>query len=71
MQLVSSWTLEEGESPDETRFSIDLAITGEVDEELAGIVRQVWVHFIEARLKPYMEAGCHLAPEAPCAAFEE
>ena len=56
---------------DETRFTVDLAITGEVDEELAGIVRRVWVHFIEGRLKPYMEAGCHLEPEAPCAAFEE
>ena len=71
VQLVSSWTLEEGENPDETRFTVDLAITGEVDEELAGIVRRVWVHFIQGRLKPYMEAGCHLEPEAPCAAFEE
>ena len=70
VQLVSGWTRGAGASPDETRFTVDLAITGEVDEELAGIVRRVWVHFIEGRLKPYMEAGCHQEPEAPCGAFE-
>jgi hypothetical protein len=70
VHLVSSWTLEEGASPNETVFTVDLAMTGELDEELAGIVRSVWVHFIEGRLKPFMEADCHLTPETPCAAFE-
>ena len=45
------------------------ATAAEIDAELAGIVRNVWQHFIGARLKPYVEAGCHLAPEAPCSAF--
>ncbi|WP_439637370.1 SRPBCC domain-containing protein [Oceanicaulis sp.] len=70
VHMVSSWTLEEGDSPHETVFTVDLAMTGEVDEALAGVVRSVWVHFIEGRLKPFMEADCHLEPEAPCAAFE-
>lgn len=68
-QLVTTWTLEEAEEGAATQFLIDLSMIGEVDAELAGIVRSVWVHFIEGRLKPYVEADCHLAPEAPCAAF--
>lgn len=69
LDLVSSWTLEEVEDGAATRFTVDLAMTGEIDAALAQTVTNVWVHFIEARLKPYVEAGCHLAPEAPCAAF--
>jgi uncharacterized protein YndB with AHSA1/START domain len=68
-QLVTTWTLEEAEDGAATDFIVDLSMNGEVDAELAGIVRSVWVHFIEARLKPYVEAGCHLEPEAPCPAF--
>jgi uncharacterized protein YndB with AHSA1/START domain len=68
-QMVTTWTLEEASDGAETRFIIDLAMMGEVDAELAGIVRGVWVHFIEGRLKPYVEAGCHTAPEEPCAVF--
>jgi uncharacterized protein YndB with AHSA1/START domain len=70
-QMVTTWTLEEVEEGAQTRFIIDLALIGEIDPELAGIVRNVWVHFIEGRLKPYVEAGCHNEPEAPCAAFAE
>ena len=68
-QLVTTWTLEEAEEGAATDFTVDLSMIGEVDAELAGIVRSVWVHFIEGRLRPYVEAGCHLEPEAPCAAF--
>jgi len=65
---VATWTLEaDGEA---TRFTVDLAMTGEIDAELAGIVRGVWTHFIAGRLKPYVEAGCHQAPSAPCAAWD-
>jgi len=66
---VATWTLAETEDGAATRFTVDLAMTGEIDAELAGVVRGVWVHFIEARLKTYVEAGCHRTPEAPCAAF--
>lgn len=68
--LVTTWTLEEAEDGQATRFVVDLSMMGEVDAELAGIVRRVWVHFIDGRLKPYVESGCHLTPDAPCAAFE-
>ena len=68
-QMVTTWTLNETEDGAGTVFTIDLAMAGEIDAETAAIVRQVWVHFIEGRLKPYMEAGCHDAPDEPCAAF--
>lgn len=70
VDLVTSWTLEADEAGTGTRFRIDLAMSGEIDAELAGIVRQVWVHFIEGRLKPYVEAGCHQQAEQACPAFE-
>lgn len=67
--LVITWTLEAAE-PDLTRFTVDLSMHGEIDEALAGIVHGVWTHFIDTRLKTYVEAGCDLQPETPCAAFE-
>ncbi|MGJ3231309.1 MAG: SRPBCC domain-containing protein [Oceanicaulis sp.] len=70
LDLVSSWTLEEAQDGAATTFTVDLAMTGEIDAEMARLVTSVWTHFIEGRLKPYMEAGCHRAPDAPCAAFE-
>ena len=69
-QLVTTWTLEEAEAGAATQFAVDLAMIGEVDADLAAIVRSVWVHFIEARLKVYVEAGCHQTPQAPCPALE-
>ena len=71
VDLVTSWTLTEGETPDTTLVRIDLAMMGDIDAELADVVRSVWVHFIEARLKTYVEAGCHLEPEQACAAFAD
>lgn len=71
VHLVSSWTLEPANDGEATLFRVDLALTGEIDAELAGVVRSVWVHFIDGRLKPYVEADCHLAPQAPCAAFAD
>lgn len=69
VDLVSSWQLEEAAEGDATQFTVELHMSGEIDAELAGVVRDVWQHFIGTRLKPYVEAGCHLAPEAPCEAF--
>lgn len=68
--LVSSWTLSEAESGG-TTFSVDLSMHGEIDAQMAGVVRDVWIHFIGNRLKTYMESGCYRQPEAPCAAFGE
>jgi len=66
--LLISWSLEEVDA-DTTGFTVDLAMHGEIDAELAGIVHGVWTHFIAGRLKTYVEGGCHHAPEEPCAAF--
>ncbi len=70
IDLVSSWRLTEL-TPDRTQFSVELSMHGEVDEELARTVRAVWIHFIETRLKTYIEADCHLEPDEVCEAFEE
>ena len=67
--LVTTWTLSEGEHAGQTRFVVDLSMHGEIDEGTASVVTQVWVHFIEERLKVYIEGGCHLSDD-PCAAFE-
>lgn len=70
VDLVSSWTLTEL-TDTSTRFTVELSMHGEIDEDLARTVRQVWQHFIGTRLKPYVEAGCHLEPDAACIAWEE
>jgi hypothetical protein len=67
--MVTSWMLEDRDGA--TAFTVELAMSGEVDAEVAGVVEGVWRHFIEARLKPYVEAGCHRAPREPCGAFSE
>lgn len=71
VDLVSSWRLDAAADGAATAFTVELHMAGEVDAELAGVVRTVWHHFIAERLKPYVEAGCHLAPETPCAAFAQ
>lgn len=68
--LVTTWSLAERNDGASTTFTVDLSMHGEIDEELASIVHGVWVHFIEERLKVYVEAGCHQTPDEPCEAFE-
>lgn len=67
--LVTTWTLE-APAREATQFSVELRMAGEIDAPTAAMVRGVWTHFIEGRLKPFVEAGCDLEPEAPCAIFE-
>ncbi len=69
-EMVTTWTLGEDEAGEQTRFTVDIAMMGEMDAELGEIVRSVWVHFIEGRLKLYIEADCHTEPEQPCSALE-
>ena len=68
IDLVTAWTLADAEGG--TRFTVDLAMAGEIDSELAGVVAGVWDHFIRERLKVYVEAGCHQQPDEACAAFD-
>ena len=69
--LVTSWSLAEIDAGEATAFTVELHMAGEVDAELAGIVRSVWVHFIDDRLRPWVEADCHLTPNVPCSAFAD
>lgn len=67
--LVIDWVLDETEAGT-TAFTVNLSMHGEIDEGLATVVHGVWTHFIETRLKTYMESGCYLEPDEPCAAFD-
>ena len=67
--MVTTWTLAESETGG-TDFTVEIHMAGEIDAEMAGIVRNVWIHFIDERLRVWIEAGCHETPDAPCAAFE-
>ena len=67
--MVTSWSLEDAGAGDRTAFTVELHMAGEIDAEMAAIVRSVWVHFIDARLRPWVEADCHLAPDEACSAF--
>jgi uncharacterized protein YndB with AHSA1/START domain len=40
-----------------THFKLTVAAAGDVDEKTAAIVDQVWHHFLDQRLKPYIESG--------------
>ncbi|WP_019960867.1 SRPBCC family protein [Woodsholea maritima] len=68
--LVSTWQLAPGQSDGVTQFTVNLSMHGEINEDTAGVVTQVWHHFIAERLKVYVEAGCHLDMDAPCMAFD-
>lgn len=52
--MVSTLTLSPAEG-DSTTVRADIAMMGEVDDELAGIVESVWTHFLVGRFKPYRE----------------
>jgi uncharacterized protein YndB with AHSA1/START domain len=68
LDLVTTWTLTETETG--TRFDVALNMQGEIDADTAVIIQAVWLHFISARLKPYVEAGCHRAPDVACHAWD-
>jgi len=68
-QFVITYELAEIEGG--TRFDLTVNASGQIDEAGAAALEGVWSHFIGGRLKPYVEAGCHETPEAPCPAFED
>jgi hypothetical protein len=45
---------------DSTRITLSVHMSGEIDEDLAKIVDQVWTHFLFERFKPFIEEGKHL-----------
>jgi uncharacterized protein YndB with AHSA1/START domain len=44
---------------DSTRLRLEVHMAGEIDEKLAGVVEQVWRHFLIERFKPYVESGAY------------
>jgi hypothetical protein len=40
---------------DSTTVSVKVNVVGQVDQNLAGILNNVWTHFLHGRLKPYVE----------------
>jgi uncharacterized protein YndB with AHSA1/START domain len=40
-----------------TKFHLTVTATGDVNEQLAGVVDSVWHHFLDERLKPYITSG--------------
>jgi hypothetical protein len=55
MTMVTTYAL--NADPAGTKFHLTVAATGDVDESTAKIVDQVWHHFLDARLKPYIASG--------------
>ncbi|HLW97718.1 MAG TPA: DUF6265 family protein [Candidatus Acidoferrales bacterium] len=55
MTMVTTYTL--NADPAGTKFHLTVAATGDVDESTAKIVDQVWHHFLDERLKPYIASG--------------
>jgi hypothetical protein len=55
MTMVTTYTL--SADPAGTKFHLTVAATGDVDESTAKIVDQVWHHFLDERLKPYIASG--------------
>jgi uncharacterized protein YndB with AHSA1/START domain len=44
-------------APGGTKFTVTCNISGQIDEDLAKKVDDVWHHFLYERLKPYIETG--------------
>lgn len=55
VQMVTTITLEADGTG--TRLIREANIQGQIDEKLAGIVDNVWHHFLFEQLKPYVENG--------------
>lgn len=54
-QMTTTWTFEQ--VPDGTKLIATINMMGQLDEQLANIVKQVWEHFLVEQLQPYVENG--------------
>ncbi len=45
---------------DSTELKLTVNATGQIEEGLAGMVEQIWWHFLAERFKPYVESGKYL-----------
>lgn len=53
-----------------TALTVTVNAAGQLAEADEALVEGVWRHFIEERLKPYVESGCYRRPKQPCAALK-
>ncbi len=58
IQNVVTYTFEKA-GEDSTRLRLEVHMQGEIDERMAGVVEQVWRHFLIERFKPYVETGAY------------
>ena len=60
VEMVFTYSFE-AVGADSTRMMLTAQCAGAIDEATAGIVENVWKHFLIERFKPYVEAGKHKA----------
>lgn len=58
VQMVHTYSFEPVEN-DSTLMKIEVHGSGEFEENVPGVVRNVWKHFIFEQLKSYIESGKH------------
>ncbi|MFC2136006.1 SRPBCC domain-containing protein [Bacteroidota bacterium] len=59
IQLVCTYNFEPV-GQDSTKLKLEVHGSGEMDENIPGIVENVWEHFIFERFEPYIDEGKHL-----------
>jgi hypothetical protein len=60
VQMVHTYAFES--VGDSTRLTLTVNGVGAIEENIAGIVENVWKHFLVERFKPYVESGKHKKP---------
>lgn len=66
--MVTTYDLEA--IPGGTAFTVTVNAAGQLAEADEGLVTGVWQHFIQERLKPYVETGCYRHPGRACPALQ-
>jgi hypothetical protein len=59
VQMVHTWAFEA--VGDSTKMTLTVSGAGAIEENISGIVENVWKHFLIERFKPYVVAGKHKA----------
>jgi len=55
IHMVTTWTLAPGAAPGTTDFTVEVHAAGEVHEGWPDVVEATWRHFIDERLRAYLE----------------
>lgn len=57
--------------PGGTALTVTVNAAGQLEETDEALVAGVWRHFINERLKPYVESGCYRRPARACRALQK